>query len=257
MNKKFIAGGDSFTFGSELSDCTGTTHSKLTWSAQLAKKLNLDYLCVAKQGAGNSAIMRLTIKAIENTPDVDFVAVMWSWPTRTEFKVNQLNEKILRSVIPPDDIEDSWINITPWNSLSYDERMDMMPSLKSDPYWIAKYKKQVKVEKELELDVLSKIYFSLTSDQHHLYQSALAIFTLQSYLEKKNIKFVFAATTDHLLEIFNQTDIPFVNMIDKSKWLNVDKGMFQWAKDNNYPISAMNHPVEQAHRDWLNVYYKD
>jgi len=257
MAKKFIAGGDSFTFGSELPDCKNFKHSNLTWSALLAKKLNLDYHCVAKQGAGNGAIMRLVIKAVEENTDVDFVGVMWSWPSRVEFKINELSEKLLKTAIPPNDIEDGWLNVTPWNSMTFDERMEMMPDLKNDPFWIKKYKKQVNIEKELGLDVLSKIYFSLTSDDYHLYQSAMAIFTLQSYLEKKKINFLFATTTDHLLEIFHRTDIPFINMIDKSKWLNVDKGMYQWAKDNNYPISPMNHPVAQAHEDWLDVYYKN
>lgn len=257
MTKTLIAGGDSFTFGSELPDCNNLKHSNLTWSALLSKKLNLDYKCVAKQGAGNAAIMRLVVDEIEKNNNVEFVAVMWSWPGRIEIKVDELNEKFLKSVLPENDVEDRWINISPWNSISFEERLEKMADLQNDSYFLEKYKKQFNLEKELGLDTLSRSYFSLASDDHHLYQSAISIFTLQCYLEKKNIDYIFAATSDHILEIFKKKDIPFVNMLDKSKWLNLDTGMYQWALDNNYNVSAMNHPEAKAHEDWLNVYYKN
>ena len=257
MSKVFIAGGDSFTFGSELPDCTETVYSKMTWSALLAKHMNLDYECVAKPGSGNNAIMRLVIEAVENNPGTAFVAVMWSWPGRFEIKVNdEIKKNALNKVFPEKDIAGNWVNISPWNSLSFDDRIKLMPA-KDDPYFVKNYKYQCDLEKQIGLNSLAETYFSLASNDHFLYSTALAIFTLQCYLEKKEIDYIFAATTDHLLEIFDKDDIPFTKMIDRTKWLNLDKGMYQWALENEYEISSMNHPVAKAHEDWINVYYKD
>lgn len=257
MTKTLIAGGDSFTFGSELPDATDVIHSNLTWSALLAKKLNLEYKCVAKPGSGNSAIMRRVIDAVESADSVPFVAVMWTWPGRIEIKIDNIVKGFkLLQMLPKDDIEGGWLNISPWNAMSYDERIVLLPT-RDDEHFKKIYKRQCELEKQVGMDVLAESYFTLASNEHFLYQSAAAIFTLQCYLEKKNIEYVFAATTDHLLEMFTNTKIPFISMLDKSRWLSTDKGMYQWAQENKYPISPMNHPVAQAHEDWLNVYYKD
>lgn len=257
MTKTLIAGGDSFTFGSELPDSTDTIHSNLTWAALLAKKLGYTYKCMAKPGAGNSAIMRRVIEAVEAADEKPFVAVMWSWPGRLEVKIDNIVKGYkLRQMLPKDDIENGWLNISPWNAMSFDERIVLLPA-KDDPHFVKIYKRQCELEKQVGMDVLAETYFTLASSEHFLYQSALSIFTLQCYLEKKGIDYVFATTTDHLLEMFSKNDIPFIKMIDKSKWLNTDIGMYQWALKNKYEISPMNHPVAKAHEDWLNVYYKD
>lgn len=256
MTKYLIAGGDSFTFGSELPDSTDTIYSNLTWSALLAKHMGLEYQCAAKPGAGNSAIMRRVIEAVEKSEDTAFVVVMWSWPGRLEVKIdNVVKGYKLRQMLPKDDIENGWLNISPWNIQSFEERIEKLPA-KDDPHFVKIYKRQCELEKLVGMDVLAESYFTIASNEHFLYQSAMAIFTLQCYLEKKNIPFLFATTTDHLLEMFTKDDIPFINMIDKTKWLNLDTGMYQWALKNKYEISPMNHPVAQAHKDWLKEYFK-
>jgi hypothetical protein len=256
MSKFLIAGGDSFTFGSELPDATDTIHSNLTWSALLAKHKGLEYKCVAKPGAGNSAIMRRVIEAVEITEEKPFVAVMWSWPGRLEIKIDNIVKGYkLRQMLPKDDIENGWLNISPWNAMSFDERIVLLPA-KDDAHFVKIYKRQCELEKQVGMDILAESYFTLASNEHFLYQSAMAIFTLQCYLEKKDIDYVFATTTDHLLEMFSKEDIPFLSMIDKSKWINLDQGMYQWALEKKYEISPMNHPVAKAHEDWLNLHYK-
>jgi hypothetical protein len=51
-----VAGGDSFTYGNELADCTIKQPSELTWSAFLAHKLGMKYMCVAQGGWSNPAL---------------------------------------------------------------------------------------------------------------------------------------------------------------------------------------------------------
>mgnify|MGYP003331993284 CR=1 FL=1 len=84
---KFIAGGCSFTFGHELSDQKGKLPSKNTWAHKLFKKSAIgdEYLCVAKAGAGNSAIARRVFQAVANATRIDCVAVMWSFVPRYDW----------------------------------------------------------------------------------------------------------------------------------------------------------------------------
>ena len=45
-----IAGGDSFTYGNELADCTLNRFSEKTWSGILADQLGMSYDCTAWGG---------------------------------------------------------------------------------------------------------------------------------------------------------------------------------------------------------------
>ena len=52
MNKKFISGGCSFTFGHELSDDNkGKIPSKLTWAYLLKASPTVEYICSAQMAA--------------------------------------------------------------------------------------------------------------------------------------------------------------------------------------------------------------
>lgn len=256
MRKILLAGGDSFTYGSELPDCTNTVFSNMSWSALIAKRKQLDYNCIAKPGSGNASIMRRVIESVESTDNIGLVAVMWTWPGRIEIKANDHINGCNVLTELTHEVPDGWIDVSVWNAMSFDERINMMPA-KNDPNFVKGYKNLYNAEKKIGLDDLARTYFTIASNYHLLYQSAQYIFTLQCYLEKKNIDYVFAATTDHLLEMFTRNDIPLTNLIDKTKWISIDKGLYQWALENNYPISPMNHPVAQAHEDWLNACYQD
>lgn len=70
--------GDSFVWGSELSDCRHSGkggHSMSTFPALLAKDYN--YKCVAYPGASNRQILNQILDV-----DADVLIVSWSWPTR-------------------------------------------------------------------------------------------------------------------------------------------------------------------------------
>jgi hypothetical protein len=83
-----IAFGDSFTYGYDLSDCNGTQHSNLTYSALTAGALNIDYRCHATGSFANNAITRTIIEADLHPSDI--VLVMWTYPIRREFLLNDL-----------------------------------------------------------------------------------------------------------------------------------------------------------------------
>ena len=94
-----IAGGDSFTFGSEL---PSGNHA---WSALLAERMNMEYLCTALPAASNSSIRRRVINAVHQHKHRDlFVAVMWSFPNRYEF----------RFAYDTVNYDSPWCSINPW-----------------------------------------------------------------------------------------------------------------------------------------------
>jgi len=83
---KLIAFGDSFTYGSELSDNNSNgLYSLLTWPALLAKHLNLDYVCLAIEGCSNQTITREFFNYINNISKNDLVVINWTWIDRWDF----------------------------------------------------------------------------------------------------------------------------------------------------------------------------
>ena len=84
--------GDSYTFGHELSDCptnVESNHSQLTYSALVAKYLGHDYKCMAKGYYANNSITRTIIENIDSITDCDQVLVMWTFPIRREFMLDE------------------------------------------------------------------------------------------------------------------------------------------------------------------------
>lgn len=83
---KLVAFGDSFTFGSELSDQDDEFHSNLTWSALTAKNLNFEYECMAIGGSSNQGILRSLINYLQYNMKPDCViAIMWTFTSRFEY----------------------------------------------------------------------------------------------------------------------------------------------------------------------------
>lgn len=73
-----VAAGDSFVWGSELSDCKHSGHdgySHSTFPALLAD--THDYKCVAYPGASNKDILQQILSATYNS-----LIVSWTWSTR-------------------------------------------------------------------------------------------------------------------------------------------------------------------------------
>ena len=106
--KKFIAGGCSFTFGHELSDDQeGKTPSRKSWAYGLRRNTEADlYICTARPGAGNSGIARRVFNAVTSNKHVNGVVVMWSFLSRYDWAMPRNNL-----------LEDTrWTNISPWDT---------------------------------------------------------------------------------------------------------------------------------------------
>jgi len=88
MIDKIISFGDSFLFGSDLSDSDNwMKYSQLTWPALIAKKLNLEYDCRARGGSGNQSISK-TILNFANCSSL--VIINWSWIDRFDYDEDSL-----------------------------------------------------------------------------------------------------------------------------------------------------------------------
>lgn len=83
--------GDSYTVGYDLSDFDEDANSDNCWrseisySALVAKELNYNYNCKAQGYYANNAICRTIIENINNIEQDDLVLVMWTFPIRREF----------------------------------------------------------------------------------------------------------------------------------------------------------------------------
>ena len=113
MNRNFIAGGCSFTFGHELSDDDkGTKPSRLTWAYKLMQHLEginstaYQYICTARPGVGNSAIARRVFNAVANTEHIAGVVVMWSFLSRYDWAMPR--HRYLEAT--------RWASISPWDT---------------------------------------------------------------------------------------------------------------------------------------------
>ena len=136
MNKKFIAGGCSFTFGHELSDDQeGKIPSKNTWAYGL-KPQDHEYLCTAYPGSGNSGIARRVFNAVANSDDVGGVVVMWSFLSRYDWAMPRHR-----------DLENTrWASISPWDTNAGNEEASR--NLAGSETQTAQWKKRIEIFSE-------------------------------------------------------------------------------------------------------------
>ena len=76
--------GCSFTYGTDLADCTDQCHSRLTWPALIAQKLDLAYECHAWPGIGNLQIMNRVLQQISD-PEPSVFVINWTWLDRFDY----------------------------------------------------------------------------------------------------------------------------------------------------------------------------
>jgi hypothetical protein len=76
--------GCSFIYGTDLSDCTQTQFSRLTWPAVVCQQLNHYYRCYARAGIGNLAIAELALTHIAADPTALYV-IGWTWIDRFDY----------------------------------------------------------------------------------------------------------------------------------------------------------------------------
>ena len=261
-----IAGGDSFTWGSELPDQhfdhISNTPSKLTWSSLLAKHYNLNYNCVAKPGCGNSTITRKILKEINNNKlrkdniEELYVAVMWTFTHRSEIRLRDdisHNKKLATDPVQSAryDIDDYWINFNAWHGLKFEEKMEFFPHDMSD--WSREYfLEQHNTLTDIGIVEASDKFYSVTGDwAYHNYNSLKEMMFLQMFCEKNNIKYFFCSASDELFKGQHSlvTQSGLYDSINWDNWYRLNS-FKKWAE--NYPQCG-NHPGPEAHVDWFNL----
>jgi hypothetical protein len=85
MNKKIVSFGDSFIFGTELSN---NIDGHKAWPGQIAKQLNCEYYTNAVGGVGNDHIARQIYSYFSKNSSKNTLAIInWTWTHRWDFYI--------------------------------------------------------------------------------------------------------------------------------------------------------------------------
>ena len=248
-----IAGGDSFTYGSELSDGTNRLVqpwleqvSMSTFPALLAKRLGMEYQCAALPGLANSAIRRATMNICEQTKDdIGLVLVTWTFPGRYEFK-----------------FDETWEQLTAWSVI--DNLDDIKKEFHVDnPIVFDWHVSKLAKDKEKGIYQFAKIFYHYVGmfEYWELYSSICEIVMLQQYLELKKIPYLFTCV-DHALtnvdhfkkDVTLQTLLKQINY-KNWKWFPTNLGFYEWSVENKFPLGTT-HPLEEAHVEAEKIIYE-
>ena len=244
-----IAGGDSFTYGSELQGCYDENANEVaspnSYTSLIAKELNLDYNCVAWPGFSNDAIARTVINQCSNNTDIDLVIVNWTFPGRYEFRFNDKLEQI-----------------SVWNTLNDNSEIKKQFIGQNDTV-LQHHIDKFNSDEERGLNGFSRTFFGHvgSSKYHETYNYLGNIIKLQNYLELYQIPYLFLSVDQSLGEcdqwcsdltnkiLFDQIDL------DSWFWFPGDLGFYTWAKENNFPFGTT-HPLESAHIEAATLIYE-
>jgi hypothetical protein len=253
-----VAGGDSFIWGSELSDSvvmpvsgTPVRHSEKTFFALLSN--GHDYSCVAWPGFGNDAIARTVIAQCETSrPDV--VLVSWTFPSRYEFRFAY--DTLQKT--------QNWLTITPWTTGQTD---DISAEFHTENAWIGILHQQTldRAKQTGVSEFAESFYRHVGSSEYwETYASLKEIVYLQNYLNVKGIPCLFTCADNSIrynytIDHADNTISSLYNQIDWESWFwfpagtvphdtQLPRGFYQWAVENKYPMGTT-HPLEQAHQD--------
>lgn len=247
-----LAGGDSFTWGSELADQLNGASSNSTIPALLAQSIGADYVCAASFGNSNGAIARQVINACHAHRGADiFVFVMWTFTHRYEFRFNYNTGR----------------RHSPWHSINLWDIEDDSNAAANSSY---AHNKQL-LENSGVADFARVFYKHVgTNEAYEYYSSLKEIVLLQNYLTVNGINFLFCPADNHFMyhESYNKYkhDVSIESLhsaIDWDKWFlfpsgsgpnqtESPRGFYQWAIENKYPVGQA-HPLEQAHLDAANL----
>ena len=212
-----VAGGDSFIWGSELSDSPhggANGHSRLTYPALLAQQANMDYVCAAYPGNANQAISRMAINSCSN--DL-FLLVTWTYPQRAEFMFS-----------------DKWKSINSWHTAEKEFSKHYFNHVNSEYFELYSMLKEILfLQQYCQINHIP--YLFMTAD-NHFYQT-------ENYHRRINFE---------LKNLYTQIDWQswfFFSAGTQANETQSPRGFYQWAIENKYSIGPEGHPLEQAHAD--------
>ena len=233
-----IAGGDSFTYGSEL---PSQDH---TWANIVARDWEYSICNTARPGASNSSIRRSVMNAVHQYKEHDlWVCVMWSFPNRYEF----------RFAYDTGHKDSPWYSINPW---TYNNEKPQKHFFKANDDELLQQLSDRKHKEEIGISDFARSYVNNVAIDSYweTYTSLLEISTLQNYLVKNNVPYYFMYVDDSIWG--DHSDITLRTLredIDMSCF-PIKQGMFNWAKETKQEFYTT-HPKESAHQSWINMLY--
>ena len=233
-----IAGGDSFTYGSEL---PSQDHA---WANLLATRKGWNICNTARPAASNSSIRRNVMNAVNKYKDLDlFVAVMWSFPNRYEF----------RFTYDTGHKDSPWYSINPW-TYNDENFADHFHTMDKDILVHQKANRANAEQRGMSKFARMYVYQVADSEYWELYTSWCEIVMLQNYLSNKDIPYSFMYVDNSLFECNVELDITLRTLKESIHWFAYDEGMYNWAKRTNQQFYTT-HPQESAHEEWINMLY--
>jgi len=212
--KKVIAFGDSFTRGDELTDCPDepSLFSTSTWPALLAKKLNIDYDCIAIGGKGNHWISWMVAKDLHKLKDV-LCIINWTWFERFDYITN-------------DTVNTDWVQWRTTHPRHEDKLNHYFYKHIDSEYWNL-HRNLQQLHSTIALLKQNKINFLMTCLDPLLHTKIQG-----DSLYDKDWQDVTTNLQEHILyEIINFYGYTFLD----------------WSKHKNFPLGANGHPLEKAH----------
>lgn len=267
MYELVISGGDSFTFGAELSTDNSIDPSPNSWANLVAQRIGKKHVNVARSGRSNSYIVRHVLHQIniatQNNIPVHkmFVQVMWTFTNRNEFALSMH--------IP--EYDSPWLGLTPYSHMDETESDWFKDVKRTVKNWTSIYnnlKSNYNRNRELGIVDFAKQYQKLvqSSTLNDSYTSVKEILLLQNFLKFNGIQYLFTyVNQDVMVGLFedskeNTYTTSVRNFVDMSNWYSFP-GDFQtyigfddWAKNSNYEY-ATSHPLETAHVDAAELIY--
>lgn len=223
MKKKIVSFGDSFIFGSELSN---NSNGHQAWPGLIAKELNLQYETRAVPGCGNENIARQVLEYFSSNSKQDTLAIInWTWAIRYDFYL-----------LPAE----SWVTLGP----------TCIPR-KLDNYIPT-------VEAKRVIDFYQDYLGSSTIWDR--FRSLMPIYATQQYLKTNNITNI---QTYMDYDIFDTQfhapnyiqELQQLTKPDMQDWDGVN--FLDWCKRENFNITEPGwHPLEDAHSAAA-IFWKD
>lgn len=209
MIDKIISFGDSFTYGTDLSDSDQEKYSTRTWPALVAQALDLEYECHARGGVGNRFISDNTIAYSNHT---SLSIVNWTWIDRfdyIEFDDEGVNH--IRTLRPSD--------TSPAAEFYYKNLHDQQTD---------------------KFQTLSLAWSTINWLRH---QKIPYVMTILDQLLLEDKWGVAKGTRYKRPAISNLQECVSRDL----SWFPENQTFLEWSRDNNYPESDTWHPLEEAH----------
>ena len=236
-----LVAGDSFVYGSELTD------PALTFPKLLAK----EYEDISWPGYSNDAIARTTIERCEQG-GISAVVVSWTFPGRYEFRFDYDTRQK----------KSPWYSINPWTITKNINEIEK--EFVTENKQILEHQQNTIIRaKQTGIADFAKTFYRHVggSEYWEIYSSFKEIVYLQNYLKLKSIPFMFTCADTILFYHATRRDSvldSLFNQIDFDKWFffpggnewetTEPRGFYQWALENKY-LMGTTHPLDEAHAD--------